>query len=469
MSEDTLNPYAPPTDQSVPENDPAQGWSVQGEYLLVRPGTILPPVSLEGEDTGGVLAPGVRRFQVISGGGKGVAVAFIPSMLGLGWFIYCKMNGLDQFAWLGVVAIIVLARLFTGRVGGTVQITVVGFFSVEELRRRKRRRFWIRLMLALGVVLLFGTGGALIIGLPAYLSSGGRVSSVDELLAWVLPAAISGVLLIFGSMLWSSMMQSLKCTAFREGFIYLRGVPVSSLLKLEARSREPLPPLRMRKVSKLYQYRLPLRSLLWNLWGHPWLALWLVIFKLTRSQRLVRLQFQWSERTKLPLSKADPDLVQRWKEESAGTVLEGWRAVTAERRDSPQGDLRVELLTYASPDWRHFACLAVTRISAGTIFSEIHQSILQSWTEDGRFFFTTSPPMAFLLPDYFDSREVRGPLGAVYQVHLARTAGADLLTVGGKEHLFQLYEQQSQDIAALYEDRGLQSPPEETELRDIPD
>lgn len=467
MADETLNPYAPPTDQSVPENDPAQGWSVQGEYLLVRLGTILPPVSLEGEDDGGVLVPGVRRFQVISGGGKGVAMAFIPSLLGLAWFIYCQMNDLDRYAWLGVVAIVLMARLFTGRAGGTVQITVVGFFAVEALRRRKRLRFWIRLMSVSGLALFFGACGALIYGVQA-LSSGERGSVLNELLAWVLPAAISAVVLSVGALLWSSRIQSLKCTAFREGCIYLRGVPGSSLLKLQARSREPLPALRMRKVSKFYQYRLPFRILLWNLWGHPWLALWLAIFKLTRSKRLVRLQFHWSERTMLALSEADAGLVQRWKEESAGTVLEGWRAVTAERRDSPQGDLRVELLTYASPDWRHFACLAVTRVSAGTIFSEIHQTILQSWGADGRFFYTSSPPLTFLLPDYFDAREVRGAPGVVAEVHLARIEGEELLTVEGKEHLYQLYEAQAEDIAALYEDRGLQSPPEEMELRDIP-
>jgi hypothetical protein len=467
MPDQSLNPYAPPTDSTVAP-DPAQGWSVQGEYLLVRLGTILPPVSLEGEDDGGVLAPGVRRFQVISGGGKGIAVAFIPSLLGLGWFIYCKVNGLDQYAWLGVVAIVVLARLFTGRIGGTVQVTVVGFFSVEAMRRRKRRRFLVRLMLGAGLVLLFGTCGALIAGIPDYLSSGGRLSSLDELLAWVLPGVIAGTVLIFGAMLWSGAMQSLKCTAFREGCIYLRGVPVSSLLALAARSRDPLPEMRIRKVSKFYQYRLPFRVLLRNLWGHPWLALWLVIFKLSRSQRLVRLQFHWSERTTLPLSEADADLVERWRTASAGTFLESWRAITAERRDAPQGDLRVEILTYASPDWRHFASLVVTRVSAGTIFSEIHQSILQSWGEDGRFFFTSSPPLTFLLPDYFDTSEVRGSVAAVAEAHLARTAGESLLTVQGKEHLYRLYEQQSEDIAALYEARGFQSPPEEMELRDMP-
>ncbi len=468
MADETLNPYAPPTDRSVAEEEPAQGWSVQGEYLLVRPGTVLPPVSLEGEDTGGLLVPGVRRFQVISGGGKGVAVAFIPSMLGLAWFIYSKMNGLGHQGWLGVVVIVLLARLFTGRAGGVVHITVVGFFSVEELRQKKRRRSWIRLMSVLGLVLLLGTCGALVMGMPAYLSSRGRFSSADELLAWVLPPTIAGVVLIFGAMLWNSMMRGLKCKAFRGGWIYLRGVPASSLLQLQARSREPLPPMRMRKVSKFYQYRLPFRSLLWNLWGHPWLALWLVIFKLTRSKRLVRLQFHWNERAMLPLSEADAGLVERWKEESPGTVLEGWRAVTAERRDSPLGDLRMELLTYASPDWRHFACLVVTRVSAGAIFSEIHQSILQSWGKDGRFFCTSSPPMTFLLPSHFDSREVRGSPGAVAEAHLARIEGEELLTVEGREHLNQLHEAQAEEIAALYEEQGLQSPPEEMELRDIP-
>ena len=197
-------------------------------------------------------------------------------------------------------------------------------------------------------------------------------------------------------------------------------------------------------------------------------ALWLVIFKLMRSERLVRVQFHWSERTILPVSEADPELLKRWEDESAGTPLEGWQAIYAERRDSPQGDLRIEFLTYASPDWQHIACLVVTRISVGTIFSEIRQAIVQSWTKEGRFFFTSSPPMVFLLPDYFDAHEVRGPLGAVHGAHLARTAGADLLTIGGKEHLLELYEQQAEDIAALYEDRGLQSPPEEMELRDIP-
>jgi hypothetical protein len=468
MQDETLNPYAPPTDHSVAAEDPGVSWCVQGGYLLVRPGAMLPPVPLEDDEARGVLTPGVRRFQVITGGVKGMAVAFIPSILGLGWFVYCRMNDLHQFSWLGLVAIIVLSRLFTARAGGAVQVTVGGFLSIAALRRKKRLMRGIRFMMTVGIILLGGTCGALIFDIPTFLSTDGRSSTLDELLAWVGPALIVGLLLIFGAMSLVRFLPGVISSAFRDGWLYLRGVPMTSLVQLEARSREPQPPLRMRKVTKFYQYRLPFRVLLRGVWGHPWLALWLVIFKLTRSQRLVRLQFHWSERTILPVAEADAELRERWTKESAGTPLAGWQAVYAERRDSPQGDLRIEFLTYASPDWQHFACLVVTRISAGNIFSEIRQTTVQSWAADGRFFFTSSPPMVFLLPDYFDAHEVRGPLGAVHGAHLARTAGADLLTIGGKEHLFELYARQSEDIAALYEDRGLQSPPEEMELRDIP-
>ena len=468
MQDETLNPYAPPADHSVAADDPGLSWCVQGSYLLVRPGAMLPPVPLEGDEVGGVLTPGVRRFQVITGGGKGMAVAFIPSILGLGWFVYCRMNGLDYYAWLGVIVIIVIARLFTGRIGGAVQVTVGGFFPVETLRRKKRLLRWIRLMVVGGVAVVSGALATALSEVSRYLSLGGRGSQLDDLFTWFTPTVILGLLLITGAAIWGRFRQGLRSSAFRDGWLYLRGVPAMSLSKLEARSREPQPPLRMRKVTKFYQYRLPFHALLRGVWRHPWLAFWLVIFKLMRSERLVRLQFHWSERTILPIAGADPELLKRWEKESAGTPLAEWQAIYAERRDSPQGDLRIEFLTYASPDWQHIACLAVTRTSAGAIFSEIRQSIFQSWAQDGRFFFTSSPPIAFLLPDYFDSREVRGPLEAVYQTHLARTAGADLLTIGGKEHLFQLYEQQAEDIAALYEDRGLQSPPEEMELRDVP-
>lgn len=468
MPDGALNPYAPPVDSGVAADPPAEGWMVQGGYLLVRPGTALPPVALNGDGRDELLTPGLRRFQVIKGGGKGLLIACLPSILGMSWFVYCKVSGFDRYAWIGLLAIIVIARLSAGKAGGTTSVTLSGFFSVEELRRAKRKDRWTRLMMLAGLASLFTALGLLISGTEIEVPALGKVGGVDGVFSGFLLSVLIGLGLVVGAARWSQSLQGLRSQTFRDGWLYLTGIPPHALHKLAAKSIEPLPPLRMRKVSKFYQHRLPLSVLLRGQAAHPWLALWLTIFKLTSSQRLVRLQFDWSERTLLPLAEADRDLIERWRKESVGTPMEEWQLVVAERRDSPANDLRIEFVTYASPDWTHFVSLVATRISAGHIYTEIHQGILQSWNADGRYHFTSNPPMAFLLPDYFDSLEVKGSLESIYQAHLYRTRGQAPLPVSGKEHLTALYEAQAKDIAALYESRGLQSATEEMELRDLP-
>jgi hypothetical protein len=468
MPDEALNPYAPPLESEVAADPPAGGWMVQGGYLLVRPGTALPPIALNGDGRDEHLTPGLRRFQVIKGGGKGLLVACLPSILGMAWFVYCKLNGFDHYAWIGLLAIILIARLSAGRAGGATSVTISGFFSVEELRRAKRKGRWTGPMMLVGLAFLFAAVGLLISGAEIEVPALGRIGGRDRVFSGFLLFVLIGLGLVVGAARWSQSLQGLRSQAFRDGWLYLTGVPPHALHKLSAKSIEPLPPPRMRKVSKFYQHRLPLSVLLRGQATHPWIALWLTIFKLSSSPRLVRLQFDWSERLPLPLEEADSDLTERWRKESAGTLMENWQLVMAERRDSPTNDLRMEFVTYASPDWTHFVSLVATRISAGHIYTEIYQGILQSWNADGRYHFTSNPPMAFLLPAYFDSVEVKGTLEAIYQAHLARTQTQELLPVSGTEHLTSLYEAQAKDIAALYESRGLQSPSEEMELRDLP-
>ena len=62
MAEPSVNPYAPPESTVESSEPPASGWSVQGEHLVVRDGTILPPdVDLDGRGAGGPLTPIGKR------------------------------------------------------------------------------------------------------------------------------------------------------------------------------------------------------------------------------------------------------------------------------------------------------------------------------------------------------------------------------------------------------------------------
>ena len=338
------------------------------------------------------------------------------------------------------------------------------FFRVEHRRATARRDRWVKRLTLTGLAILGGSCGYLIAG--RYLFSSGARIWQDETLQWLLPMVGLALLILIVAAVWKSLKPDLRCTAYRNGWLYLRGVPYASLAALAAKASEPRPPLRKRTVVKFYQHRLPWSMLLGPHWLNPWLVFWLAIFKLGKSPRLERLRF--AETRDEGVREIDPELMERWREESAGTEMESWSLMTREYRDSPQGDLRVCSLSFASPDWMSFASLVVTRLSVMQAYAESHQSMIQSWTGDGRFIVTATPPAFFAIPSHVDCVEMKGSLAKLQQAHARRTSDLPLMQVHGEKHLRELFKRELETLNAVYEAQGFQSAPEEIELRDYP-
>lgn len=466
VPEEALNPYAPPGETAPLPADPAHLWSVQGEYLLVRSGAKLPPVDLEkGEGMGEDLTPVVKQFTVLSGGVRGFAAAMLPAFATIGWMIYAKANGVQHGMWIGLAVIFLFIRIFSRHIGRTVTALVSGYASVEAMRTRSRRNRWSQMLVMTG----FGFTLAFIFGgLHFVESSRFRYGDyLDFMVERVLPAAGIGVALIVAGAIWKSLFPELRCTGFRDDWFYIRGVSRRSLALLAGRTRDDAPTKRLRKVYKLYHYRLPLATLVGTRWN-PWTVLVLAILKLRRSPRLVRLHFHWSESAKRSLSLADPALRERWEDESENSELASWTPLFAERNDSPQGDLRVEALVHASPDRRYFCLLLVTRVASGRVFAEVPQAIFRSWTEDGRSVVTSTHPSLPRLPASVDFKRKKGSLPDLFKFHQERLAEGSLKVIGDDAILTTLLCRESEEQSAILEAASIQGPVEEMEIFDPP-
>ncbi|WP_035608201.1 hypothetical protein [Haloferula sp. BvORR071] len=468
-ADDNPNPYSPPAPAAdLPEAEPGRMWSVEGGYLMLRPGAMLPPVALEGE--GEILTPGMRRFAVFSGG-KGILMFALPMLATIGWMLYSKIRLHGDYLWAGLLVIFLLLRLVRSQGGGLVNAMVWGFFPVAHLQAKARRERWVKRLTLLGLALLFGAWGILVVrrqylaGLH-YSARGNQRFQINDTLEWLLPTVGLALLILIAAAVWKSLKPGLRCTAYRNGWLYLRGVPDASLTLLAAKAGDERPPLRKRMVVKFYQHRLPWSVLLGPHWLNPWLLFWLAVFKLGKSPRLERLRFPENDYEGVP--EADPELLARWHQETAGTGMASWTLASWQYRDSPQGDLRVCSLSFASPDWTSFASLIVTRLSVMQVYAESRLGMLQSWTEDGQFIVTANPPAFFAIPSHMDCVEMKGSLVKLLEAHARRTAGMTLTRVSGEKHLRELFKRELETVNAVYEAKGFQSAPEEMELRDFP-
>ena len=466
MPEEALNPYAPPLDEATAV-EPSHLWSVQGDYLLVRPGTQLPPVDLEG-DGAEPLTPVARRFSAIAGGGKGVLIAFLPSAVIIFLVVFAKVAFPGVGLWVAVIVVLLLSRLLGKSAKVSVTAMVWGYSSVKTLRTQARRNRWCRRLTALGLWLLVLSFGVVIGGTRHISPTRHDSFPFDDVLEIFVPTLLLSLVCLMTSAFWKALVPGLRCTAYRDGWLYLRGVPTRSLALLAGRAHEAPPVPRLRKVYKFYQYRLPLWLLIRNRWWNPWVVLFVSVLKARRSPKLERLHFHWSESSRRPAEEADPELVERWSEESEGTELASWTPLFAARNDSPQADMRMESLVHASPDRRHFSIMIVTRVVGPGYFLEVHQATLRSWTEDGRCFITSSPPTVAVGPENFDAEEVKGDLGKVSEAHFARLGNASVLAMPDEEALQRQLGLDAESQAAAYEAHGLQGSVEEMELRDPP-
>jgi hypothetical protein len=457
VSEDALNPYASPVvaDPLAPE-EAGKLWMVHGNHLLVRDGARLPPVSLFGED-GGELTTSHQIFATSSGASMlGATVPFAIAVLVMVFIAIVS----DRVAVLeGALAFFVSSRLLRRFTKVSRSMTNIQcHLSIPALKARARRdrwRGWL-MMVALAGFILFATSGQI---------EQSYVLDDDERAyqwwAWFMgPLLLMTAVCFFGSLIWLVMEPGLKSVRYTGGWSYLRGVPASSLTKLAAMSTEP-PPLRLRKIYTLYQYRLPMGILLGPR-RNPLLMMVVAIMKVTRSPAFVRRNFHWSEARRGV--QPDRDLAERIAEVRSRPEFAGWEDLGCSRIDSPQGELRVMTARLASPDRRHFCHITLARISKARAYVEVVQIDFRTWTADGRCLITCSQRSFPRLPDYLDFQRVRGNAARLWSRHLQRCERATPVAVESADELRRLLEKESEDHAALLRAAGNQGPVEEVEM-----
>ncbi len=457
MASAAPNPYAPPA-EAEPAAEPSGLWSVQGEYLLVRPGAWLPPVDLEGDGTGTDLTPVSRTFQAFTGG-RGLLVLVLPFLViplvtALSYF-FRRSFGLDSPIVVGLV-VLLLFRLVGGKGGsGVVAGVVRGHSSAGFLRARARWHRNVRWLTAAGTLLALGTlCTSFILGVG---SSGlGFRQFAFGMGTGLFLLLVAGMLLQF--------RRGLHCVRARDGWLYLKGVPASSLAALASYGRETSPPPKKVRVFVQHLWRQPLGTLLGKQWWNPWSILVLAILKARRSPRLDRLCFHWSEVVRRPVEEADPSLREAWARESAGTEAESWTPVCAEWIDSPQGDLRIESLVHLSPDRKHAASMVQVRISSGKYYAEIRQTAFRSRVAGGNCLLTSSPPLVPVHPDFLKAEQCRGGLGKILARHLERAASRELNPFASRDEVIDCMDREAAGRTASQEAYGLQETPEEQEI-----
>lgn len=465
MADEVVNPYQPPAEEAA-QAATANCWSVSGDYLLVRPGGLLPPVALEG--SGSILTPVLYQSTVLAGGAKAMIASVVPIALVFVWMnVAGKWVG-EGVRWTGVVVFAVIAILISSRFSKVIHAMVWGFAPVEALRARSRRNALAKGLLWLGLFILAVSFVTLVVTLPRYIGSVRSGFDLAGILAWLGPSLAISLALMIGSVASGGFKSGVRCTLFKDGWLHLKGIPRESLALLAAKSHEPAPGARMRRVYTSYLHQQPLGRLLgkkkWNLWNALRFAFW----KSQRSPRLESLGFHFSERVTLPLSAADPELVAKWRKETTGSPLENWTLVLATQLESPQGILRVGFVFYASPDFRHFASLTVTRIAVINAFQEHHQSVVRTWTEDDRVFCTCTPPAVLAVPERENWAIAEGPLPLVFEAHLKRLGSTAVRAARDVDEFVGWMEKAAEESDAAAESVGLQSPMREMELQDFP-
>jgi hypothetical protein len=421
---DEANPYAPPAKSAPP---PAlHGWSVQGEYLLVRNGTALPEVDLDGHGAGGPLTPVALVFPASRRVGGGIGLIAGLSMGGL-VFLLREFHLSPVSIGLGVVVFAMLVRMLSS--GRIATVSAKGHMSVAALRldkRRRRRGAWA----VWGCLIVALVAGSAIPDSPARGSVRVSPGGMELLARIVTPIAM---ILLIAAVMWQILVRRWSCERVQDGWLYLRGVGPAALAALAPRSGEAAPQSRRRKVYTVYLHRGPWASLMRAYPRNPWAWFYLGLLKLRRSKALEARVYCDSEREWRPAEAADAFLRADWERAVAGTPLAEWHPVLASRQDGPLGNVRSEEIVLLSPDRLHVARPFVVRAASLRTFLEFGDPLFRSWTQDGRIFTTGGGPVdAPSLPGT-DYRRVKGSLWKIAHAHLARVAGEALVEIDPAE------------------------------------
>jgi hypothetical protein len=456
MPGDSLNPYAPPA-QEVAAGEIPGVWRVEGDYLVVREGALLPPVDLDDRGAGGPLTPMLLQLQVPTDG-KGMAVHVASSLPVLGYCAY-QIQRDGEISMLVVLSVMFGSHfLFKGIKVRTHPAHLFGFVSVPAARALTRRARWRRWLLAASLLPV-----ALLLGLVfAFPFIGLDVEWLFRSVYWGLGALVASLVLVIAVTVWMVFDRGLTCTRFRDGWMWVKGASPRVLANLAARSTGAPPVMVPRRVFTCHWDRMPAAD--WRQADQgPLEALKIWWIRARAKAPLDLLCFHWSEREWLAPDQADPELLAAWREETAGTPLEGWTLVYAGRSGSPAGCDEVNELVFLSPDGRKAAIPSITRQAIGGKLKESRGLNFRSFTSDGRILATGQRAPAGPAPEGFLFTRAKGSPAEVACVHLQRLAGESLVTLDAAE-LRRREEREMQLHHDSMEAAGIYGPLEEIEL-----
>jgi hypothetical protein len=460
VPDDALNPYAPPTEE-VASAHTAGAWRVEGDYLIVREGTVLPPVDLDGRGMRGPLTP-VALVLPVPVDSKGMVFILIPILLILGVMIFLNSMGIKSFGLPGFIGMMVVVQVASRFMPRAAQIRsapayVWGSISVPALRRTTRRIGWRQglTVLAMSPLLLI-----FVLSMATVVSASRSLRDFAEIGMGIFVVSVFFLLCVA---VWSTFDSGWRCVKARDGWVWIKGLGAHALAGLGAHGMVTLPATVKRRVFKIHLQKLPLSY--WRTMNAlrpiPWLqTLWT---RWRRPALLERLCFHWSERRWLTPAQVDPELLADWTREIQDTPLAGWKIIHGEEMDSPGACVRAVEMVLLSPDGLHAAMPAISRVATGRRLQEIRETTFRSWTRDGRIIATGNTPFADIMPDEFDFMLVKGAPWRVAQAHFERTAAEELVAVDPTE-LRRREEHEMQRRHEATEEAGIYGPTEEMEM-----
>jgi len=426
--DDALNPYAPPSQEVVSPEVAGGVWRVEGDYLVVQEGTVLPKVDLDGRGMGGPLTPVAMKFPVPLDG-KGIGLIAVAALPVAGYMVYQAMRG-GRISWLWMMGILIGTQfLFRGVKVRTAPAHVYGYISVPAIRRITRR---VRLRRWLTIAMIPPIGGFL--PLMAVLPSMRRSDDLYEIAKWGTGVLAISLLILFGVAIWSAIDRGWSCTRLRDGWVWVKGLGPEALAGLGARAvgYQPVP-----VKKKVFKMRLDLMPP--GFWKKAFgtgplgrFRFWMLRRK-TKGGPIEHLSLHWNEREWVPAAKVDPEFLEMWRLEIAGTALADWSPVYAEKFDSTSGFVQVIQLWFLSPDHRHAAAFTTMWVVNNRKFNETRDVSFRSFATDGRIFATAAREAIELVPAEVDFAVVPGKPMEVASAHLQRTSGEALIAMNAEE------------------------------------
>ncbi|HEY1123779.1 MAG TPA: hypothetical protein VGE67_19330 [Haloferula sp.] len=429
MSDDTANPYAPPSHEVVSSDVVGGMWRVEGDYLVVREGTVLPEVDLDGHGKGGPLTPMAMKLPVPLDG-KGVGLIVLSALPMVAYIIYQLTRG-QRISWLWMMGIWFVTHFLTRGIKiRTAPTHIYGYISVPAIREitrrdRLRQRLTVALLVPIGVIF------PLVIAYPLMTKRYDRIMDAAKMAGGVVGVTL---LLLLGVAIWKMVDKRWHCSRLSDGWLWIKGLGPGALAGLGARSVGYVPVAVKKQV---FQARLDLMPE--EFWKRTYgsglggrFKLW-ALRRRTKGGPIEHPAFHWSERTWLSPAEADAELLAAWRSEVAGTPLAGWSLVYAERIDTTSGCDQILELVFLSPDRLHAVIPSITRMVVDRKLKEIRGLNFRSFTRDGRIIATETKALTYLRPAELDVAVVKGTPAEVAETHLRRAACETLLPLGAAE------------------------------------